>query len=105
MCFISSKPPKYDCEIFTEAQNHKKGNEDEEEIDTNEIFEDNYLIFVSLIKSNMVYRVYQKEQWYLFLWITWNRFTQGFLSTDNKLTKFMRLKLQKKLSQSVLNFL
>lgn len=33
MCFVSARPPKYDCEIFTEAHNGKKKQQAEEEED------------------------------------------------------------------------
>ena len=52
MSFASTRPPRYDCEIFTEAQNLKKkhGEEDPEEILVDGRFEsESYLVFVSIL--------------------------------------------------------
>lgn len=62
MAFVSSTPPKYDCEIFNEVQNQK--NLRDEEYDANSVvdYSDKYLVFVGLFFSLMFsYRVYLKE--------------------------------------------
>jgi hypothetical protein len=48
MCFVSTKPPKYDCEIFTEAHNAKKNRGEEEDQDPlpGVFMPEEYLLFV-----------------------------------------------------------
>lgn len=57
MCFVSTKPPKFDCEIFTEAKNARLAKEGGEvvlsDLEKLGYFEDKYLIFVSNLSIMM----------------------------------------------------
>lgn len=56
MTFVSTKPPKYDCEIFSESQNKVVSEED-----TNS-FDENFLLFVTYFYLS--YRDFQKARLY-----------------------------------------
>jgi hypothetical protein len=50
MSFASTRPPRYDCEIFTEAQNVKRKHGEEESEDTvvdGRFESESFLVFVS----------------------------------------------------------
>ena len=46
MSFVSTRPPKYDCEIFSESQNKVAAMSEESDIGENR-FDENFLLFVS----------------------------------------------------------
>jgi hypothetical protein len=52
MTFVSTRPAKYDCEIFTEAQVHKRANIERQEESEEELLKavESYLVFVTIIE-------------------------------------------------------
>jgi predicted KAP-like P-loop ATPase len=66
MAFVSSTPPKYDCEIFNEINTGSYGKDNDKVYDKNSYvdYSDKFLVFV---RDDLIYTVrgFLKEQWSL----------------------------------------